>query len=77
MYLTFAVGSRGAGKFFTVIDLHTPFAAVYVFYDNLISPYKELILSKFNELTDVNLENIFINKSMVKSNISLPLLPPR
>jgi hypothetical protein len=39
-------GAPSSGLFFSALDLYTPFSIIYSFYDKVLSPYKDLMLSK-------------------------------
>jgi hypothetical protein len=59
-----------SGLFFSLVDLTTPITAIYSFYDNLLSPYIDMITDKYNSLSNLGnkIETEYINNSNFKSN---------
>jgi hypothetical protein len=59
-----------SGLFYAAMDLQTPLTAIYSFYDTILSPYKDLLLEKYQNLMNLNVEdkvsNNFVNKKESK-----------
>jgi hypothetical protein len=56
-----------SGLMFSVLDLTTPLNVVYEFYNNLLSPYIDMITSKYEEISNLNpkIETEYSNKFKV------------
>lgn len=64
-----------SGLFYSALDLHTPLLAIYNFYDTVLSPYYDLFLNKYKDLSNIDVEsNLFKHNSLKPSSINTELV---